>query len=96
MMNPISLALNLINGYKTYSSVTLAVASGVGMIASKNYSEGLSQIFQGLTVVFSGASVVGVRHAVAKVENQGGASMANVRHAVAGYEDRSPEVTPGS
>ena len=71
MMNPISLAFNLINGYKTYSSVILAVASGVGMIATKNYSEGLSQIFQGLTVVFGGASVASVRHAVAKVENQG-------------------------
>jgi RsiW-degrading membrane proteinase PrsW (M82 family) len=69
-MNPISLAFNLINGYKTYSSVILAVASGVGMIATKNYSEGLSQIFQGMTVVFGGASMAGVRHAVAKVENQ--------------------------
>ena len=94
MMNPISLAFNLINGYKTYSSVILAVSSGIGMIATKNYSEGLSQIFQGLTVVFSGAGVASLRHAVAKVENQGGASMANVRHAVAKYEDRSPEVSP--
>ena len=94
MMNPVSLAFNLINGYKTYSSVILAVTSGVGMIATKNYSEGLSQILQGLTVVFGGASVACVRHAVAKVENQGAASMANVRHAVAKYEHRSPEVSP--
>jgi RsiW-degrading membrane proteinase PrsW (M82 family) len=70
MMNPISVAFNLINGYKTYSSVILAIASGVGMIATKNYSEGLSQILQGLTVVFGGASVASLRHAVAKVENQ--------------------------
>jgi RsiW-degrading membrane proteinase PrsW (M82 family) len=72
-MNPISLALNLINGYKTYSSVILTVASGVGMIATKNYSEGLSQILQGLTMVFGGASVASLRHAVAKVENQSAA-----------------------
>jgi hypothetical protein len=72
-MNPISLAFNLINGYKTYSSLVLAVVSGVGMIATKNYSEGLSQILQGFTVVFGGASMAGVRHAVAKVENQNAA-----------------------
>jgi RsiW-degrading membrane proteinase PrsW (M82 family) len=94
MMNPISLAFNLINGYKTYSSVILAVASGVGMIATKNYSEGLSQILQGMTVVFSGASMASMRHAVAKVEDQGGGSMAEVRHAVARFEYRSPEVSP--
>jgi hypothetical protein len=68
-MKAISALANLINGYKTYSSVVLAIGSGLGMIASKNYNEGLSQIFQALTVVFSGASVASVRHAVAKCES---------------------------
>jgi hypothetical protein len=68
-MKAFTALVGLINGYKTYSSVILAIGSGLGMIASKNYSEGLSQIFQSLTVVFSGASVASVRHAVAKAES---------------------------
>jgi hypothetical protein len=60
--------LRLIDGYKTYASVILAIVSGLGMILSKNYSEGLSQIFQALAVVFGGAGVAGLRHAVSEVE----------------------------
>jgi hypothetical protein len=70
-MNSISVLLGLINGYKTYSSVILAVVSGLGMILTKNYSGGVSEIFQALTVVFGGASVVGLRHAVSKVSTPG-------------------------
>ena len=66
-MNIVSILLLLINGYKTYSTVILAVLSGLGMILSKNYGEGISSIFQALTLVFGGASVAGLRHAVAKV-----------------------------
>lgn len=66
-MNIVSILLLLINGYKTYSTVILAVFSGLGMILSKNYGEGISSIFQALTLVFGGASVAGLRHAVAKV-----------------------------
>jgi hypothetical protein len=62
-----AILLNLINGYKTYSSVILAVVSGLGMILAKNYSQGISQILQASTLIFSGTSVVGLRHAVAKV-----------------------------
>jgi hypothetical protein len=58
--------LDLINGYKTYSAVILAVVSGLGQILTKNYAGGLNEIFQGLTLVFGGAAVVGLRHAVAK------------------------------
>lgn len=68
MTNAIAILLNLISGYKTYASVILAVVSGLGMILSKNYAGGLSQIFQSLLLVFGGASVVNMRHAVAKVE----------------------------
>jgi hypothetical protein len=70
-MNPVSFLLELINGYKTYASVILAVVSGLGMILSKNYSQGVSEIFQALTLAFGGASVVGLRHAVAKVHAEG-------------------------
>jgi hypothetical protein len=70
--------LGLINGYKTYSSVILAIVSGLGMILSKNYSGGVSEILQSLTLVFGGASLVGLRHAVAQLSApaQGGPSRA--------------------
>jgi hypothetical protein len=69
-MNTVAILLKLIDGYKTYASVILTIVSGVGMILSKNYGEGLNQVFQGLTVIFGGASVASVRHAVSKVEAQ--------------------------
>ena len=69
-MNVILVLLKLINGYKTYASVILAIVSGLGMVLSKNYSQGLSQIFQALLMLFGGASVVSMRHAVSKVEAQ--------------------------
>jgi FtsH-binding integral membrane protein len=62
--------LNLpVNGYKTYFSVFLAVASGIVMILTKYYQGGIAEIFQVITLVFGGASIVGLRHAVAKLEN---------------------------
>ncbi len=64
-MNVISISLRVINGRKTYSSVILAVVSGLGMILSKDYSEGMSELFQALMVIFGGASVAGLRHEVA-------------------------------
>ena len=64
----IALILKLISGYKTYASVIAALVSGLGMILSKNYSEGASEIFQALMILFGGAGVVGMRHAVAKLE----------------------------
>jgi uncharacterized membrane protein len=72
--------LDLINGYKTYASVVLVIVSGLGMIFTKNYSGGVSEIFQALTLIFSGTSVVGLRHAVAKASSSG---EADLRHAVA-------------
>ena len=67
-MTIILVILNLINGYKTYAAVILAIVSGLGMILSKNYSEGLSQIFQALLILFGGASVAAFRHGVSKAE----------------------------
>jgi hypothetical protein len=55
------------NGYKTYAFAIFAVLSGVGMILSKNYDQRISESFQVLAVIFSGASVLGLRHAVAKL-----------------------------
>jgi hypothetical protein len=69
-MSTILILLKLINGYKTYASVILAIVSGLGMVLSKNYSEGLSQIFQALLLLFGGTSVVSVRHAISKLEVQ--------------------------
>jgi hypothetical protein len=66
-MNAATILLNLINGNKTYSAAILAIVSGVGAILSKNYSQGITDILQATTLIFGGASVVGLRHAVAKV-----------------------------
>lgn len=60
--------LNLINGYKTYASAIMAVVSGLGLILAQNYAGGLSQIFQSLLLIFGGASVVSMRHAIAKLD----------------------------
>ncbi len=72
--------LVLVNGYKTYTSAILAVVSGLGMILTKDYAGIVSQIFQALTLIFGGTSVVGLRHAVAKLEGSGEVGL---RHAVA-------------
>ena len=64
-MNVSTVLLQLINDYKTHSATILAIATGVGAILSKNYSQGAADILQALTLVFGGASVVGLRHAVA-------------------------------
>jgi len=66
-MNVVKTLLFLIDGYKTYSVVILAVVSGMGMILSKHYDGGISEICQALLVVCGGASVVGLRHAVATI-----------------------------
>ena len=82
--------LVLINGYKTYGSVILAVVSGLGMILTKNYEGGISEIFQAMTLIFGGTSVVGLRHAVSKLESS---SEVGLRHAVA--DDARPSSTVG-
>jgi hypothetical protein len=66
-MNAVNVLLSLINGYKTYSTVILAIVSGLGMILAKNYDGGIATICQALLLVFGAASVVGLRHAVAKI-----------------------------
>jgi hypothetical protein len=72
--------LVFVNGYKTHVSATLAVVSGLGMILTKDYEGIVSQILQALTLIFGGTSIVGLRHAVAKLE---GSSKVGLRHAVA-------------
>jgi hypothetical protein len=67
-MSRVAILLKLIDGYKTYGSVIMAVVSGIGMILSKDYNDGLNQIFQALLVVSGGASVASMRHAVAKID----------------------------
>ena len=66
-MSASTIILDLINGYKTYSAAILTIVTGVGAIISKNYSQGVTDILQALTLIFGSASVVGLRHAVAKV-----------------------------
>jgi hypothetical protein len=89
-MNFAAFLLVLINGYKTYASVILAVVSGLGMILTKNYAGGISEIFQAMTLIFGGTSVVGLRHAVSKLESS---SEVGLRHAVA--DDARPSSTVG-
>jgi hypothetical protein len=66
-MNVTTVLLEVINGYKTYSAAILTIVTGVGAILSKNYSQGATDIFQALAIISGSASVVGLRHAVAKV-----------------------------
>jgi hypothetical protein len=66
-MNVTVILLELINGYKTYSAAILTIVTGVGAILSKNYSQGATDVLQAVALVSGGASVVGLRHAVAKV-----------------------------
>lgn len=66
-MNASTILLEVINGYKTYSAAILTIVTGIGAILSKNYSQGATDILQALTLIFGSASVVGLRHAVAKV-----------------------------
>ncbi len=65
-MSTLALVIQLLNASKQYAPVIAAVASGIGMILSKNYSEGVSTIFQALTLVFSGASVASLQNTVSK------------------------------
>lgn len=89
-MNIATFLLVLINGYKTYASAILAITSGLGMILTKNYAGGVSEVFQALTLIFGGTSVVGLRHAVSKLEN---ATAVGLRHAIA--DERRPGSTAG-
>ena len=68
------LVLELVRGRKTYAAAAVAIVSGLGMILSKNSSEGLSQIFEGLLVIAGGAGMASLRHAVAQVEAMAAAS----------------------
>ena len=54
--------LALFDGCKTVLPVILAVLSGLGMILTKALAGGISEIFQALALVFSGASVVGLKY----------------------------------
>ncbi|MDG3005513.1 hypothetical protein [Paludisphaera mucosa] len=63
-MTAIQVVLIIARNYKTYAAVAAAVASGIGMLLAKNYDQGLETICQGLLVLFSGASALGV-HAAA-------------------------------
>jgi hypothetical protein len=90
-MNFATVLLDIINDYKTYASPILAVVSGLGMILTQNYAGGVSDIFQALTLIFGGTSVVGLRHAVSKLENSGEVGL---RHAVA--DDSRPSSPAGN
>jgi hypothetical protein len=66
-MNVTAILLEVINGYKTYSAAILTIVAGVSAILSKNYSQGATDVLQAVALVSGGVSVVGLRHAVAKV-----------------------------
>ena len=79
-MKSIAFLLALVNGYKTYAAATLAVVAGLGMILTKDYEGIVSQSFQALTLFFGSTSIVGLRHAVAKLDGPGQVAL---KHAVA-------------
>jgi len=65
-LSTLTAILQLAKAARQYAPAIAAVSSGIGMILSKNYSEGLSTIFQALTLVFSGATAVSLQGAVSK------------------------------
>jgi hypothetical protein len=65
-MRTILSIIKLVKAAKPYAPMIAAVASGLAMIASKNYSEGLSTIFQALSLVFGGATAASLHNAATK------------------------------
>jgi hypothetical protein len=65
-MSTLATLVKLVAFVKRYGPTIAAVASGIGMIVSKDYDQGLSTIFQALTVLFGGASVASLQHAAAR------------------------------
>ena len=65
-MKTIVSIIKLVKAAKPYAPTIAAVASGVAMIASKNYSEGLSTIFQALSLVFGGAAAASIQRQAAR------------------------------
>lgn len=63
-MSVTTILVALFGAVKACLPVILAVASGLGMILTKGMSWGISEVFQGLTMVFSGVSLVGIKNAV--------------------------------
>jgi hypothetical protein len=70
-------ALNLVNGYKTYAAAGLTAITGVGAILAKNYSGGFADILNAATLVFGAATVVGMRAAIAKTAPRGPGTVAD-------------------
>jgi hypothetical protein len=69
-MNVAVLLLQAVSLLKAHPSTILAIVSGIGMILSKNYSEGASQIFQALLVLFGGSTVVGLQSSLTRTQAQ--------------------------
>ena len=63
-MNTLAILVALFNAAKVVSPVVLAVLSGLGMIATKALGWGISEIFQGLALIFSGFSFAGLNRAL--------------------------------
>jgi hypothetical protein len=80
--------LAVINGYKTYASVILAIISGLGLILTSDYGGSISELLQALTLVFGGTSIAALRHAVAKLSSS---REVGLRHAVG--DDPGPNGT---
>ena len=66
-MSAIAFLLALFNGFKTCLPVFLTVVSGLVMILTKTVGFGISELFQALTFIFGGVSLVGFKKAVAEV-----------------------------
>lgn len=65
-MRTILSLIKLVRAAKPYAPMIAAVASGLAMIASKDYSEGLSTIFQALSLVFGGATAASLQKAATR------------------------------
>ena len=62
-----SIYTTLAADYTKYAPAIGLIATGVALITAKNYGPGVQSVLQGLGLIFGGAMVVGLHHAIAKV-----------------------------
>lgn len=66
-MNLTAIMLLILGQVRAFSPVVLAVLSGLGMILTKGLGWGISEIFQALSIVFSGISAFVIKKSMAEL-----------------------------
>ncbi len=66
-MNLTAIVLLILGEVRALSPIVLAVLSGLGMILTKSLGWGVSEIFQALSIVFSGVSAFIIKKSMAEL-----------------------------